>query len=75
MLQAPLATKYKSHIRSTLTLLPLFSLFITLYRLPCAPPQLFKLGPRIINAGIWTVHFGIDNDSHDSQKGVMNLIW
>ena len=50
-----------SHIRSTLARLPLFSLFITLYRLLRAPPRPFKPGPRIINAGIWTVHFGIDN--------------
>jgi hypothetical protein len=72
--QAPVAIKYTSHIRSALALLPLFSLLITLYRHPRAPPQPFEAGPRIINAGIWTVHFGIDNEGHDSQKGIMNLI-
>lgn len=67
-------TKYKFHIGALLSTLTLLSLLSTLYRLPQAPPQPFKPGPRIINTGIWTVHFGIDNEGHDSQQGIMNLI-
>ena len=74
LLQSSLAVKYKSQIRTALALLPLLSLLTTLYRLPRAPPQPFKPGPMIINAGIWTVHFGIDNEGRDSQKGMMKLI-
>ena len=29
---------------------------------------------RIFNAGIWTVHFGIDNEGRDSQRRMRNLI-
>jgi hypothetical protein len=42
--------------------------------LPRAPPTPFKPGPRILTSGIWTVHFGIDNEGHDSQQGMMSLI-
>ncbi|THH00526.1 hypothetical protein EW145_g7066 [Phellinidium pouzarii] len=31
-------------------------------------------GPRIIRAGIWTVHFGIDNEGRDSQRAMSTLI-
>jgi hypothetical protein len=47
---------------------------VTVYRLPSSPPQSFKPGPRIIQAGIWTVHFGFDNEGHDSQRGIRNLV-
>lgn len=69
-----LTTKYKPHIRALLTSITLLSLLTTLYRLPRAPPTPFKPGPRIVTSGIWTVHFGIDNEGHDSQRGMMNLI-
>lgn len=37
-------------------------------------PLPYKSGSRILNAGIWTVHFGIDNKGRDSQKGMTTLI-
>lgn len=47
---------------------------VTVYRLPSSPPRPFKPGPRIVQAGIWTVHFGFDNEGHDSQRGIRNLL-
>lgn len=72
--QSPVILKYKPHIRAILTTITLASLLTTLYRLPRAPPTPFKPGPRIVTSGIWTVHFGIDNEGHDSQQGMMKLI-
>jgi len=72
--QSPVAPAYKPHTRILLTVITLASLLTTLYRLPRASPSPFNPGPRIINSGIWTIHFGIDNDGHDSQQGMMNLI-
>jgi len=46
----------------------------TLYRWPSSHPQPFRPGPRLFNAGIWTLHFGIDNMGRDSQRGVTDLI-
>lgn len=69
-----LTSKYKPHTRVLLAVIVFFSLLTTIYRLPRAPPSPFRPGPRIINSGIWTIHFGIDNDGHDSQRGIMSLI-
>ncbi|KAF9565170.1 hypothetical protein CPC08DRAFT_704709 [Agrocybe pediades] len=64
----------KSYTYSLLALISICSFLTTLYRLPRAPPQPFKPGTRMFNGGIWTVHFGIDNEGHDSQRGMLNLI-
>lgn len=72
--RSPVALNYKSHISLTLTTITFASLLTTLYRLPRATPTPFKPGPRIVTSGIWTIHFGIDNEGHDSQQGMMNLI-
>lgn len=69
-----LSSRYKPHTRVLLTIITFLSLLTTIYRLPRAPPTPFKPGPRIINSGIWTIHFGIDNEGHDSQRGIMSLI-
>ncbi|KAF8905015.1 Frag1/DRAM/Sfk1 family-domain-containing protein [Gymnopilus junonius] len=69
-----LTVQCKSYIHSALAIISLLSVLTTLYRLPLAPAQPFKSGTRIFNTGIWTVHFGIDNEGHDSQRGIMNLI-
>jgi len=57
----------------TLTLISVFGLIATLYRLPDSPKP-FRPGPRILRAGIWTLHFGIDNAGRDSQRRVRNVI-
>ncbi|KAF9007648.1 Frag1/DRAM/Sfk1 family-domain-containing protein [Cyathus striatus] len=49
-------------------------LLVSVYRLPSTAPKPYKPGPRVINAGIWTIHFGFDNIGHDSQRGVRNLV-
>ncbi|KAF7330483.1 Protein cwh43 [Mycena venus] len=41
---------------------------------PTGFPQPFKPGPRILTAGIWTVHFGLDNEGRDSQRLVRNVV-
>ncbi|KAH8117743.1 Frag1/DRAM/Sfk1 family-domain-containing protein [Phellopilus nigrolimitatus] len=47
---------------------------VSLYRTPINAPRPFKPGPRIIRAGIWTVHFGMDNEGRDSQRAMRDLI-
>ncbi|KAF9446745.1 hypothetical protein P691DRAFT_166821 [Macrolepiota fuliginosa MF-IS2] len=63
-----------SYIYALLSIMSAVSGIVTIYRLPSSPPQPFKPGPRIIQAGIWTVHFGFDNEGHDSQRGIRNLV-
>jgi len=64
----------RTGIWALIALLPILSLLTTLYRLPQGSPQPFKPATRVFNAGIWTVHFGIDNEGHDSQQGMARLI-
>jgi len=47
---------------------------ISVYRTPVNAPRPYRPGPRIIRAGIWTVHFGMNNEGRDSQRGMRELI-
>ncbi|KZT56946.1 hypothetical protein CALCODRAFT_297578 [Calocera cornea HHB12733] len=57
-----------------LVLLTLFGLGATVHRLPTKPPMPYRAGDRIITAGIWTVHFGLDLEGRDSQRRMRDLI-
>lgn len=61
-------------IRSFLALASVASLLVTVYRYPTSSPAPHRPGPRIVRAGIWTVHFGIDNEGRDSQRRMKDLI-
>ncbi|KAJ7773105.1 Frag1/DRAM/Sfk1 family-domain-containing protein [Mycena metata] len=69
-----LPTALLSYSRITLACFSVASLLVTLYRTPAGFPQPFKPGPRIFNAGIWTVHFGMDNEGRDSQRLVRDVV-
>jgi len=73
-LSVPISRTKASYIYIFLVLMSVFSGLFTLFRFPLSGSQPFKPGPRIIQAGIWTVHFGFDNEGHDSQRGIRNLI-
>ena len=62
------------HTMTLLALISITSVLVTLYRLPNESPRPFKPGPRILTAGIWTLHFGFDNQGRDSQRGVRDVI-
>lgn len=68
----PQRTRTKT--RNTLAILSVLSLLITMYRWPTKVPQPHRPGPRLVRAGIWTVHFGIDNEGRDSQRRMRDLI-
>ncbi|KAJ7931407.1 Frag1/DRAM/Sfk1 family-domain-containing protein [Mycena leptocephala] len=63
-----------AYSRVTLAVFSIASLLVTVYRTPTSFPQPFKPGPRILTAGIWTVHFGMDNEGRDSQRLVRNVV-
>ncbi|EKM57828.1 uncharacterized protein PHACADRAFT_171045 [Phanerochaete carnosa HHB-10118-sp] len=66
--------KARSYINTTIVMLSVASLLVTMYRWPVNPPVPYRPGPRILRAGIWTVHFGIDNEGRDSQRRMRDLI-
>jgi hypothetical protein len=60
--------------RYLLILFSLSAVLITISRWNPVGPRPYKSGTGIINAGIWTVHFGIDNIGHDSQRLIRDII-
>ncbi|KAI0806029.1 Frag1/DRAM/Sfk1 family-domain-containing protein [Irpex lacteus] len=68
-----LPTTLKHRAQATLGLFTVASLLVTLYRRPPVPKP-HRPGARLIRAGIWTVHFGIDNEGRDSQRRMRDLI-
>ncbi|CAE6519168.1 unnamed protein product [Rhizoctonia solani] len=73
---SPVSTfaKLKSRIRATLGLIMVLAMSVALYRTPQNPPVPHHSGDRLITAGIWTMHFGQDNEGRDSQRRMRDLI-
>ncbi|KAJ7475684.1 Frag1/DRAM/Sfk1 family-domain-containing protein [Mycena latifolia] len=63
-----------SYARVALACFSVASLLVTMYRTPTGFPQPFKPGPRMLTAGIWTLHFGMDNEGRDSQRLVRDVV-
>ncbi len=61
-------------VQYALAVFSALSLLATLYHTPNVVPRPHRPGPRIVRAGIWTVHFGIDNRGRDSQRLMRDLI-
>ncbi|KAI0350036.1 hypothetical protein OH77DRAFT_1431428 [Trametes cingulata] len=70
----PNGAHYKTQY--TLALLSALSLLATVWRVswPAVVPVPHREAARIVRAGIWTVHFGIDNEGRDSQRRMRDLI-
>ncbi|KAF9039713.1 hypothetical protein BDZ89DRAFT_1060854 [Hymenopellis radicata] len=69
-----LATYKKLRILVTVALISTLAVLATFYQLPTSPVQPFRSGHRMVRAGIWTIHFGLDNKGRDSQRRVAKLI-
>ncbi|KAI5987173.1 Frag1/DRAM/Sfk1 family-domain-containing protein [Pisolithus marmoratus] len=57
-----------------LAVLSFTSVLVTIFHRPVIGPSPYKPGTRILNAGIWTVHFGFDNAGRDSQRRMRDVI-
>lgn len=71
----PIPHLARRYIRTTLTLIAVVALMGPLGRsAQLAPtPVPAHARARIVNAGIWAVHFGIDNAGRDSQRSMRDL--
>ncbi|KZS92349.1 hypothetical protein SISNIDRAFT_412412 [Sistotremastrum niveocremeum HHB9708] len=65
---------FKRAARATVLALTGAAVLFSLYRLPIDPPKPHRVQERLITAGIWTVHFGIDLEGRDSQRRMRDLI-
>ncbi|QRW03702.1 Frag1 domain-containing protein [Ceratobasidium sp. AG-Ba] len=70
----PIFARFKSHIRASLGLVLVLAMSVVLYRTPRKPPMPHHAGDRLITTGIWTMHFGQDNEGRDSQRRMRDLI-
>jgi hypothetical protein len=72
---SPIPQFARSYIRTTLALIAIVALVGPLGRSapPSPAPAPAHARARILNAGIWTVHFGIDNAGRDSQRAMRDL--
>ncbi|CAL1715979.1 unnamed protein product [Somion occarium] len=69
-----LSKSLRSRAQYSLAIMTILSLVTTVYRWPTRMPQPHRPGPRILRTGIWTVHFGIDNEGRDSQRRIRDLV-
>ncbi|KAH8831369.1 Frag1/DRAM/Sfk1 family-domain-containing protein [Flagelloscypha sp. PMI_526] len=69
-----LDSRFRSFLTKCLGLVALASVLGNLFVLPAAPPVPFKPAARILTAGIWTLHFGMDNANRDSQWRVAQAV-
>ena len=71
----PIPQLARRYIRSTLALIAVVALLAPLRKSPppAPAPAPAHARARIFNAGIWTVHFGIDNAGRDSQRRMRDL--
>jgi len=72
---SPIPRLARRYIRTTLALIAIAAFIGPLTRsAPPAPaPAPAHARARILNAGIWAVHFGIDNGGRDSQRAMRDL--
>lgn len=72
---SPVPQLARRYIHTTLALIAVAALIGPLGRSasPAPTPAPAHARARILNAGIWTVHFGIDNAGRDSQRAMRDL--
>lgn len=72
--QNPAATRQRSYFVYVLLLLQLLSVSIAYLRFPSYDYTPYHPDSKSITAGIWTIHFGIDNDMWSSERRMAALI-
>ena len=72
---SPIPQLARRYIRIALALIAIAALVGPLRKSapPTPIPARAHARARILNAGIWTVHFGIDNAGRDSQRAMRDL--
>ena len=70
----PAAKKQRSYYVYILILLQLLSFSIAFVRFPSYDYQPYHKDSKTITAGIWTIHFSIDNDLWSSERRMEQLI-
>lgn len=71
---SPLQRRVKSYFLYILAALELAAVGIAYMRFPTMDYQPYNKDAKVVSAGIWTVHFGIDNHMWSSERRMRDLI-
>ncbi|KAI8870012.1 hypothetical protein GQ42DRAFT_122947 [Ramicandelaber brevisporus] len=65
---------FKKRVVMASSVLVGISMFIMFMRSPLKSPQPYHPERKMITAGIWTIHFAIDNDMYASERRIRNAV-
>ena len=71
---SPFQRRLKSYFVNCLVAIELFAVAVAYMRFPTFDYQPFNKKSNVVSVGIWTVHFGIDNDMWSSERRMRDLI-
>ncbi|RPB25516.1 hypothetical protein L211DRAFT_861313 [Terfezia boudieri ATCC MYA-4762] len=71
---SPFQKRVKLYFLYTLTVLELTAVGIAYMRFPTMDYEPYNKDAKVVSAGIWTVHFGIDNHMWSSERRMRDLI-
>jgi uncharacterized membrane protein YuzA (DUF378 family) len=63
-----------SLIKTSLSLISILALLSTLYQYPVRSSPTPTTVPSVVTAGVWTLHFGLNNHGRDSQRQLQKII-
>ncbi|CRG85633.1 Protein cwh43 [Talaromyces islandicus] len=70
----PISRMQRSYYVYALGILQLLSIAIAYLRFPTNDYVPYHKDDKLVTAGIWTVHFGLDNDMWSSEQRMINLM-
>jgi len=71
---SPSQRRVKSYFFCVLAALELAAIGVAYMRFPAMDYEPYNKGAKVVSAGIWTVHFGIDNHMWSSERRMRDLI-
>lgn len=71
---SPFQKRVKSYYFCCLFILELMAAAIAYMRFPSLDYEPYNKDAKVVSVGIWTVHFGIDNDMWSSERRMRDLI-
>ncbi|KAI1881498.1 hypothetical protein JX265_000324 [Neoarthrinium moseri] len=70
----PSQTQHRKYHSSALVLINVFFLISAYFRFPANDYKPYHEDSRVLTAGIWTIHFSLDNDMYSSEYRMRDLI-
>ncbi|KAH0609548.1 uncharacterized protein H6S33_013034 [Morchella sextelata] len=72
--ESPVRSRFKTYSVYSLIVLELFSVSVAYIRFPSFNYEPYNKDAKVVTAGIWTVHFALDNDMWSSERRMRDVI-